>query len=96
MREIGTRVGAVMSADDNEVRFFGYGTYDGDEIPPPGVKMMGIEMHELGVASPKITLDSGKAVFGCECWWGDEARVKKMIGDRRIVEVDIEEARHAA
>lgn len=95
MREIGTRVGAVQSADESEVRFYGFGTYDGDEVPPPGVQMMGIEVHEIGITNPKITLDSGKVVFGCECWWGDEERVRQMIGDRRIIEVDIETARAA-
>lgn len=91
--EVGARVGAVASADSEEVRLYGFGVYDGEQVPPPGVLMMGIDMHELGVPNPQITLDSGKRVFGCECWWGGEERVKEWIDGRRVVEVDIEEAR---
>ena len=88
MATVGDRVGAVCSANDTEVRFFGYGTYAGDEIPP---KEAG--GFNLGIPNPKIELDNGKAVFGCECWWGSEEKVIAMIGDRKIVVVDIDAKR---
>lgn len=88
MTEVGSRVGAVMSADAKEVKFFGYGVYVGDEVP--GEEVGGFN---LGFPNPKIELDSGKVVFGCECWWGSEEEVVKMIGERVILDINIDEER---
>ena len=74
------RVGAIQSADVSEVRLLGYGVYLGDEIHPV-----------LKFPNPKIRLDNGSIVWGCECWWAGEEETKKIIGDRKIVEVSIEE-----
>lgn len=92
----GARVGAIRNADDNHVFLFGYGTYVGDEIPHEKVGGMGELLREAGIANPKIALDSGKDVFGCECWWASEARCKEMIGNRAVVMIDIDEAREEA
>ncbi len=48
--------------------------------------------------NPKIRLDNGKIVWGCECWWGSEEEVKKQIEAYKgkgytINEVDIDEIR---
>ena len=72
----GDRVGAIQSATDQEVIFFGYGVYDGD-----------IDHPELGFPNPRITLDNGRIVWGCECWWGAESKIKEMIGDRKVTDV---------
>ncbi|MFA7637420.1 MAG: hypothetical protein WCX81_06625 [Monoglobales bacterium] len=85
MRNKGDRVGAILSADKDEVRLLGYGTYLGDEVPPDGF------MHEIGHQNPKIQLDNGDIVWGYQCWWGDEEQVKKKIGDRRVVIVSVKE-----
>jgi hypothetical protein len=68
---------------------FGFGVYDGDKIPPPelGVRFFGMTMDH---PNPQITLDNGKLVFGCECWWGSEEEIKKQCVGRKVVEVDIE------
>jgi hypothetical protein len=87
MYAIGIRVGAILSMDDETVNLLGYGTYDGDEIPV----VNGMEV--LPIANPKITLDSGKVVWGCECWWGPEDKIKEQVEGKEIVEVDIDEAR---
>jgi len=76
MRKIGERVGAIQKADSETVHFFGYGIYDGDKLHP-----------ELGRPNPHIALDDGGDVWGCECWWGDEEKVKATIGERKIVMV---------
>lgn len=86
----GHRVGAISSADQEVVYLFGYGTYQGEEVPPPGVRFAGMELHTLDRPNPKILLDSGKVVWGYECWWGPEARIRESIGTRRVVELDIE------
>lgn len=75
---IGERVGAVRKADDETVYLLGYGTYDGNHVPPSGW------LHELGIANPRITLDDGRVVWGHECWWGSEEEVRAGIGDRRV------------
>lgn len=90
------RVVAIQSADTDEVRLYGYGSHMGDEVPPPGIQFMGIDLNELGYPNPKILLDSGKVVWGCECWWGSEEKAKAMLAGRRIVEVDIDEERKKA
>lgn len=84
------RVGAIMDADGVEVRLFGFGIYDGDEVPPETIKMFGAPVRHR---NPKIVLDNGKVVWGCECWWAPEEKIKKMIGNRIVKEVDIEEMR---
>lgn len=93
---IGERVGAILSGDEKTVKFLGYGTYDGYCIPEPneGVKFMGVPMEH---ANPRITLDSGKHVYGCECWWGSEERVKRMLEGKTVenVDIEVERANHA-
>jgi hypothetical protein len=91
-----TRVGAVMSADQKEIRIFGFGVYVGNEVPPPGVMFMGQDLNKVGMENPKIVLDGGKVVWGCECWWAEEAVVKSSMKNRKVVEVDIDEERKRA
>jgi hypothetical protein len=92
--EKGIRVGAVMHADNDGVKFFGWGTYQGHEVPGPEVAgFMGHALRENKIPNPKILLDNGKVVWGCECWWGPEAEITKMIGGRKVEEVDIEALR---
>lgn len=76
MSEINSRVGAIRDADSKEVRLFGYGVYLGDEVHPV-----------LKFPNPKIKLDDGSVVWGCECWWAGEEETKKIIGSRKVVSV---------
>jgi hypothetical protein len=78
----GDRVGAIQKADDTTVHFYGYGTYDGDLPHAPFD-----DDPSITVPSPRITLDKGGIVWGSDCWWGDEQRIQKLIGDRTIIEV---------
>jgi hypothetical protein len=97
MHKKGDRVGAISHSKEGIVYFFGYGTYEGDEVPPPGIRFMGVELSGLKQENPKIQLDSGKVVWGCECWWGPEEKVRKALeGAKEVVEVDIEVARMQA
>ena len=79
--EPGTRV-AVLSADAKT--FLGYGVYLGDKDCPPLRQWLATESRKLGFETtakrfetgeikklnPKIRLDNGTEVWGCECWWG--------------------------
>ncbi len=93
MSKIGDRVGAILKTTGDTVELIGYGTYVGDEIPHDKVAGIGELLREMEHTNPKIKLDSGQDVFGCECWWGAEATVKASIGDRLIVAVDIDKIR---
>jgi len=82
------RVIAVQDADDKEVRIFGYGNYVGDEIPPKGTPgVFGIDAGELGIKNPKIVLDNGDVIWGCQCWWANPDKFK--IGKRKIKTVPL-------
>ena len=83
------RVGAIRNADDEAVYLYGYGVHVGDEIPPRGTLCLGVDLHEEGVPNPKIVLDSGDVVWGCECWWGGEVKVKASIAGRKVVIVPV-------
>lgn len=85
MPKEGTRVGAILSAGGGTVHLLGYGTYEGDKplFDKPGALL-----------NPKITLDNGKVVWGCECWWGPEDNIKAKVSSfKTVVEVDIDAAR---
>lgn len=45
------------------------------------------------LGNPRIKLDNGKTVWGCECWWGPEAPSQARFAGRKIVVVDIDEER---
>jgi len=91
VRKKGERVGAIWSAKEGVVLFFGYGVYVGDEVPPKEVNEI---FNEIGLPNPKIELDNGKVVYGIECWWGSEEAIKKRLKEFQIVvHTDIDEAR---
>jgi len=78
--EVGLRVGAVACEGQGVIYLLGYGTYVGDEVPPDeGGGSMTPFLHRLGRKNPKIVLDSGEIVWGCECWWGDASGLERMI-----------------
>lgn len=96
----GDRVGAILCGEEEGgkklLKFLGYGVYDGDEVPPKGGGFMQDAMNETGNTNPKIVLDNGKVVWGCQCWWGSEAAVRKQIEEYEkhgyeTVVVDMEE-----
>lgn len=88
----GDRVGAVLCANDKEFLLLGYGTYEGDHVPGEEVGGFGGEvLRREKVPNPKIKLDNGDIVYGCECWWGAEASVKGRVEEakKRGLEVKI-------
>lgn len=86
MRKIGDRIGAILSSDDDYVYFLGYGTYAGEEVPSDDVTMLGMQYNKFGRKNPKLQLDNGEVIYGCECWWGPEDSIKHKLGkDPRII-----------
>ena len=102
---IGERVGAILCQKGRCVEFLGYGVYDGDFEPPNppfGMTKEGyLKIWKLTngdkpvryFPNPRITLDSGKVVWGQECWWGPEDKIKKMLEGMDVVVVDIDVVR---
>lgn len=108
MYEPGTRVVAISHGKDGVVYVFGHGVYEGDfpyedvtsTIPflPGSQEELAyiercIEDEGLTMLNPRIRLDSGAVVWGCECWWGAEAGFEKRHAGLKIVEVDIDEVK---
>lgn len=81
----GARVGAVQKSDSETVWLYGYGTYDGDHVPPDGF------LFELGIPNPRITLDDGSVVYGFQCWWGAEDAVRERYKNHAVVHVPVSE-----
>lgn len=85
---VGDRVGAISHSKDGVVYLFGFGVYAGKKIPPENAGCF-----NFGLPNPCIQLDNGKEVFGCECWWGPEEQIKKEIGERQVITIDIDDSR---
>ncbi len=84
-------MGAVLSANQKEVKLLGFGVYEGDFVPEadaPG--WMTQILRDSGVRNPRIRLDDGRTVYGCQCWWGLEDSVKASFGDRTVVTVGLD------
>lgn len=89
--EIGARVGAILGASDKTVQLIGYGTYLGEQVVEEGtLGLMGQIMHQKGMKNPKIQLDKGGHVYGCECWWGSEEAIKARVAKfEEVIEIDM-------
>lgn len=92
--EVNKRVGAVCSMDEKVLRLFGYGVYEGDFIPETDdIRLMGLPLKHMGLENPRIKLDNGDVVWGCECWWGTEEKVKTFEDGRAIEFININDYR---
>lgn len=92
----GDRVYAIRNIEDETktVYLYGYGVYEGDYLPEGAANTSVAAMvKELGIDNPRIKLDNGKIVWGCECWWGEEEEFKKNADKFTVIEVDIEQDR---
>jgi hypothetical protein len=84
----------MMSSNAKQIAFLGYGTLVESRIPAEAVGFLAESLRELGRDNPTIELDSGKIVFGCECWWGPEDEIRKIVEKHpNVVEVDIDTVR---
>lgn len=88
--KVGGRVGAFLSATDKEVQFLGYGVLEGEFIVPKEIHEI---LHAACHANPRIKLDNGDIVWGCECYWGPEARVADYVAKLEIKTVSIKDHR---
>ncbi len=94
---IGDRILAISHGKDGELFVFGEGEYVGEEVPDSHVGgFMGQALRDGKIPNPCIRLDSGKKVYGCECWWGPVGQVKKKYAEWTFVEIDIDDKRASA
>jgi len=101
MFKIGDRVGAILGTDkgDEVIDFLGYGNYDGEHAPVEAVGFMADCINDANkkapeiIKNPRIKLDSGSIVYGCECWWGGADAVKKHLEGKTVKLVDIDQVR---
>lgn len=95
--QVGERVFAICGTnDDGIVEVFGGGVYIGHQRPPSGPFGLSLDDLGKGYTNPCIALDSGKRVFGFECWWGAEDTVRRSLEGRTTITVDIDAARERA
>lgn len=89
------RVGAFLDIRVNgAVSFLGYGEYTGESLPDEGLSGFSEILRKSGVKVPRIVLDSGEVIFGCECWWDEEYKVREVLSNsQKIVQVSISEYR---
>lgn len=81
MREVavGARVGAILGAENNVIRLIGFGVRLEDAVPETAAGFMARLMCASEVKNPQLMMDDGTIVWGCECWWGDEALMKEKM-----------------
>ena len=87
MQKTGDRIGAVLSASDGVVKLLGYGVYAGDEVPPRDGGWMAECLNDAGATNPKLVLDNGQVVWGCQCWWGSESATRERFKGYRVESV---------
>jgi len=88
-RKVGMRVFAIRNSEAGRVYLYGFGTYEGDEAPDKEAQGVKGLSALCGGKNPKILLDNGKVVWGCECWWGPEEKFYEKFANAQIIEVDI-------
>jgi len=78
MAKPGDRIGAISHSDGDTLHLYGYGEYLGEFFPPKGTQgPFGIDASEVGCENPCMRLDSGRIIWGCQCWWGSEDSVRE-------------------
>jgi hypothetical protein len=66
---------------------YGYGVYEGDYRPVEAAGQMADMLVDNKLTNPRIRLDDGQVVYGCECWWASEEEVLKRVKNYDNVKV---------
>jgi hypothetical protein len=91
----------VLSVDNGVINLLGYGVYAGEEVPDASAAGTFARICRVQkMVNPKLQLDNGDVVWGCECWWGGEESVREHVQTlvdkgHQLVEVRIGEARRS-
>lgn len=82
--EINTRVLAIESFKSGVMRSYGEGIYLGNLFPDYE------PFKSVRVKNPCIKLDSGKHIWGFECWWGSVDKVREKYKDKIKEEIIVD------
>ena len=96
MIPVGSRIGALWTVYKHRATIFGFGTYQGDEAPPADVYGPMGPADQFPVPVPKLVLDDGTVVWGCECHWTSEQEARSTIAGRKVFRARIEVLRRIA
>jgi hypothetical protein len=91
--KIGTRVGAISGVTNSVARLLGYGVYEGSFLPLEATGYRALFLLEHNKKTARIRLDSGEVIYGCECIWMNENRMKKFIAPFQVETVSLTEHR---
>lgn len=72
---------------ESAAQMFGLSVSDFEE-EVKSMKASGEIPIDFEFLNPQILLDDGRVVWGAQCWWADEEKIKKVIGGRPIVLVN--------
>lgn len=78
------RVVAFQSFKNGILTTYGEGVYMGNLIPDID------PFKSNGISNPCVKLDTGKYVWGFQCWWGDVEEVMKKYGEHIIETITVE------
>ena len=102
MTKAGSRIGAIFGGDEETktVTFLGFGVYVEDAIPVEAVGFLAELCQTVNRKNPRLELDNGTVVYGCECWWGPEAKIKGELEAYKeagytVVDTNIDDIRQA-
>ena len=70
------RVLAIMGCKDGVVDSLGEGYYVGDFPLPDEIVELFQTITYTGTPIPKIELDNGDVVWGCECYWSEADKMR--------------------
>lgn len=85
-------MGAILSDDRKTVKLLGFGVYEGDFVPHEGAPGWMTKLaREAGRTNPRIRLDSGRVVYGCQCYWATEAHIQKRLEGCAVEHVVLED-----
>lgn len=92
----GDRVFAATHADADSIYFLGFGKYEGDFVPSEDAVgtaafILRMRKHE----NPKIVLDDGDEIFGCECYWGPADQLRSFASMRKIIQTTVSDFRES-
>jgi hypothetical protein len=75
-KKAGMRVLAVckLDRDTKQVVIFGRGVMTGAEVPTGAVGQIAERLISETSLNPRILLDTGEVIWGCECWWLPEQK----------------------
>lgn len=90
---VGARVGVFLYATEDVLKLIGYGTYQGDELPPENILAPWGPAALIGKDIPKLVLDDGTVFWGCEGWWAGEDEIRRLSEGLKVEQVDLAAAR---